>query len=406
MDKGIRVYALIIGPVLPDKKMRIGRCFIEPMTLAEQRKRKFKPLKRISKIKPNTYYKSYVATSDTEFDHRQIKTGYVIYTEVDNVHWETAINTAYHFFEEVVGALSISSISERSLPSRTITDFSSYDYQIVKLYKFEGNKEEPLETEKISGGAYHKLDFPRENFVDRGLHSEDIENLINQSNYSINLKSAIEYLMYAERCKIFRLPTENTVLNLCKSMEALLQGMIFNKKISTFKDKVKDANDIFELDEHELLEIFKLWDVRSREDIAHASENYMFSHFYISNVPTSKNKMIAIMNQPAIVAKMIKKYSDFIDTLLHIKVQKYQRKENRYEELVFISNRGYFTYQSNQLSGRKLTLEIKRRVSKDLKVPYKHIKKYLEKDKEFLFRVESYKFERRTNRMSIMIFGR
>ena len=186
----------------------------------------------------------------------------------------------------------------------------------------------------------------------------------------------------------------------------VLLGMSFNKRISTFKDKVKDANDIFKLDEHELSEIFKLWNVRSREDIAHASENYIFSHFYISTVPTSKNKMVVIMNQPAIVAKMIKKYSDFINTFLHIKVEKYHRKEDRYDELIYVSNRGYFTYQSNLPKGSKLTLEIKRRISHDLKVPYKNIKKYSEKDKDILFRVESFKFERRTRRMSYIVFGR
>jgi hypothetical protein len=406
MDQGIRVYALIIGPVLPDKKTRIGRCFIEPMSLAEQKKRKFKPLKKVSKIEPDTFHKSYVATSDNEFDQRIIKTGYVIYTEVDNLHWETAINIAYQIFEEVVGALSIRAISERSLANRIVTDFYSYDYQIVKLYRFDGEDEEPIKTEKFSGAGYQKLNFPRESFIDRGLSSVDIESLISRSNHNPNLKSAIEYLMFAERCKIFRLPTENTVLNLCKSMESLLQGMSFNKKITTFKDKVKDANNIFELDEHELSEIFKLWDVRSREDIAHASEKYIFSHFYISTVPTSKNKMIVIMNQPAIVAKMIKKYSDFINTFLHIKVQKYQKKEGRYEELIYVSNRGYFTYQSNLPKGSKLTIEIKRRISNDLKVPYKNIKKYSERDKEFLFRVESFKFERRTSRMSYIVFGR
>lgn len=406
MDKGIRVYALIIGPVLPNEEIRVGHCFIKPMSLTEQKKRKFKPLKRNSKIEPDTFHKSYVATCDNDFDQREIKTRYVMYVDIDNYHWETAVNIAYKVFEEVVGALSISAISERNLPKRTITDFSSYDYQIVKLYNFDGDTEESIKTDGFSGAGYQKLNFPRNTFKDRSLSAKDIEDLINQSNHNPNLKSSIEYLMYAERCKIFRFPTENTVLNLCKSMESLLHGMSFAKSITTFKAKVEDANEIFELDSHELSEVSKLWDMRSKEDIAHASENYMFSHFYINTVPTSKNKMIVIMDQPAIIAKMIKKYSDFLNTLIHIKVEKYHRKEDRYNELIYVVNRGHFTYESNQPSGVKLTLEIKKRISKDLKVPYLNIKKYSEKDKEFLFQVKSYKFERRTKRMSQISFGR
>lgn len=404
----IRVYALLIGEKLPKNETRIKRCVIKPMTITEQRKRKFALLKFETLKDELKEYTSYVASRNNEFDQRVLKTRYVIYTDIETGHHESAINSAYRLFEDVVGALNINAVKERTLHNGdAVSYFYSYEYQIVKLYDLIDGKETELKIPPMFNGAsYSKINFPREIDPDTAHFSETIENYVDLANNNQSLKQAVEYLSFAERCMSFRFPVEMSVLNLCKSIESLLYNFTFKKKKIPFKKRLEIINYIFCLAPNEISEISKLWDERNKNDVAHAAERYMHAMAYHNSLPTGKSKLLTIHQQPAIVAKMIKNYAKFLDQLIQVKVSGYERKADRQDELIYVMNRGYYTYESNQKDLKKLTPEIKKRISKDLDIPYKELKLYYHRDKkEFVF-ISLNKYKKGTKRQSYILFGR
>ena len=351
----IRVYALILGKTLPKAETTIGSCVIKPMSIAEQKARRYSPIKEIPIKKSKLPYGSCVATCDLDMDQRVIKSKYVMYVDVDVGAPEAAISIAYSLFEQAVAALSIATISEHKVGNRTFTDFSTYEYQLVKVYALEGDKEVPVKLNLHSGEGHHKIEFPRNTFEDIEISATTVNDLLQLIENNTVVKAAIEYLNYATRCQVLRLPSELIVLNLCKSVETLLYNLTYKRSVKGFNKKLDDANTLFRLDADERRQIKKMWKMRGNDDVAHATERYLFAQYYINEVPTSKNKLIGIVNEPDIVAKMIWNYVKFIDSLVHVKVQKYQRKEHRHTGLVYTTNRGYFTYDSNQTKSVKLT---------------------------------------------------
>lgn len=403
----IRVYALIIGEVLPKSNLTIQGVTIKKMSLAEQKRRKFKPLSFGPLDKFSTDYKSYVANKNNQFDVRFIKTSYVMFVDVNANDPDSAINYAYTKFEEVIGALNIKSVTEHTFGNgRVVSYYYPFEYQIAKLYKIDGDAEIELVIEPIFNGAsYSKLNFPRKYTDDETDFILDVENYVQLTNNYRSLKQAVEYLSYADRCLNFRFPMEMAVINLCKAIETLLNSFNFKKKLS-FKKKLNQCNNIFQLTSEEVIEINKLWDERNQNDVAHAAEKYLYAMTFQNSLPVTKNKLLVVHNQPAIVAKMVKKYADFLNSLVHVKINKYQRKEDRVAELVHVINRGHYEYDSNERNLKKLIPEVKKRISLDLNIPYRKIKTYSHHDKVNLVFIINGRFSRRTKKSSYIIFGR
>lgn len=403
----VRVYALIIGPTLSKEKTKIGECTVTPMSRSEQKKRKFKPIK-FEQAEIEDHHKSYVATWNSNLDQRVIKTSYVIYTDVRAYDWEHAISIAYQKFEDAVGALSVTSLIERPLNNgMTANYFYSYDYQIVKVYALENEEERELETKKpFNGASYQKIGLPWQFFGSADITTQEVEDLIHLAQNNVRLQHSIEYLMFAERCMLFRLPLEMAILNLCKAVETLVKSFKYKKGIKSFKNRLRNSNDVFKLSTEELKVIEKLWDLRNESDVAHAAETNLFRLGYQNAIPTSRSKLLSINSQPAIVAKIVKNYALFLGSLVIIKIEKYTNRNDRDEELVYVVNRGHYVYETNQTNLKKLIPELKKRISLDLKVSYKNIKTYYHHQKrEFIFRIESEKFKRTTKRTRYTIFG-
>lgn len=166
----IRVYAKIVGYVLPEIEATIDHCVIRKMPFKEQKSRKFLPLRNIIKEDfKNPWYKSYI-TYPSNSDFREIKSHYIIYTDIEEYTGESAqakdsggyygeINSALGIairrFDKVIGALSLSSCDllfnkhKRYLATK-------YDYQICKIYELAGKKE--IETEKPFMGGMGRND--------------------------------------------------------------------------------------------------------------------------------------------------------------------------------------------------------------------------------------------------------
>lgn len=382
-----RVYAKLLGPLLPKDAMKYDDCVVRPMSLLEQKKRKFKPLEEVlSKWDHKTYI-----THKRLSDPRIIKTKHVIYTDVNSHEPNYAREIAIERFEKITGALSISSAIYHSDKYNKKIDYQNYEYQIVKIYSLVNGVESTDEITLLLSNSASFLDIPSENdltvlnerFLSRMLSSED----------DVFWKS-LEHLQSGQKGFRNNIPPEMMTLEFMKSIELIIR--VLHPK-SVFKKALKSVAKTLKVDDEDVALILKLWKLRNEGDVAHAKRG--------------PKKFGPYIDSGSLAVRFLVKYFLFLDSLISIKISK--EHEDALDELIEVrrgnSKFAIFSIRPRNKNRKKLTPFLKRKISFHFEIPIKDIELYGYQLPYIYFRVVDYlRYDlsaRRISKRKIVIFG-
>ena len=264
-----RVYAKILGYMLPSERFSIKECVIEKMSLGEQKRRKFEPINTQTKgPNPSSFYKSYVSFG-VLLDTRIFKTEYVVYTDISTNRNEAShlLGLAVRRFDKVIGALSLASSMWFAKKYNRDPLYKGTTYQLSRIYELVQGKERSFGNLNLYRGGGSQINLPdaKANFNEIDL--QFIEQILN-SNDKVFLKSK-KYLLAGEDALYKGLPPEKIILDHMKSIEIIVKS--FSKKRNFRAQLQKCAKEIL-LTDQEQNEILQLWKNRSNGDIAHSTK--------------------------------------------------------------------------------------------------------------------------------------
>ena len=275
--KKYKVYAKILGHVLPEKGLEIGNCKIEKISYREQKERNFRSL---SGWKLREYNMNYM-TFPRGADFRVMRSNYVISTIIEKSNPNQALGLAVFLFDKIIGALMLY-MDDWWLEKHPIIKnrLSEYDYQICKLYEIIDGKEIEVKNFGPASSGASMCHYPTsENLTDSFKKITD---------QCINCKDEIfersmEYFVSGIKGMRLFLPEEKIFLDLFKSIEIIIEGLKIKrkKKKLVFKDKLRIGLKKLELDNTEIEEALKFYDIRCAGNFAHAGTrriNYMFQY--------------------------------------------------------------------------------------------------------------------------------
>lgn len=391
-----RIYATILGYVLPEEETIINYCVIKKMSLEEQRKRKFAPLRNNRKEAfNNIYYKSYI-TYPSNSDFREVKTKYIICTDIEEYKGEknkpkdtggyhgevnSALGIAIRRFDRVIGLLCLCS---SDLLFREVNRYLStkYDYQICKIYEIKDGKEVTAEK-PFMGGWGGMINFPGSRNSFEGINFAMLNRMLNSKNI-VFIKS-LRYLLSAVKGFHRNLPMEKIFIDYVKCIELIIKSF----KGKGFAKQLDKASKILELSSEYKKEIKAIWNSRCSGDFAHANKS-LISLYLPPQFPEPSDSEFRGVDLFEMCSMLILKYFKYIDNEFEIILNddhlKYIDKDN-YNQLIDVNMGEYFSFYTN-LSNRKiLTPLIKRKVASHFKCKIKDIKLKNYKSNKIVFKI-------------------
>jgi len=217
--KKYKVYAKILGHVLPEEKLEIGDCKIEKMSYREQKERNFQPLRGWKVREFNMNYMTFPRGSD----FRIMRSNFVISTIIDTGGSNEALGFAEDIFDKIIGVFMLyMNYWWLERYPRSKNRFSGYDYQICKLYEIVNDKEiEVKDLGPISSSSsmcrypeFKELTNDFEKITDQYLSCKDEI-----------FERSLEYFVDGIRGINLFLPEEKIFLDLFKSIELIIKGL-------------------------------------------------------------------------------------------------------------------------------------------------------------------------------------
>jgi len=267
-----KVYAKILGYVLPDEVIEIKGCKIERMPYKEQKERGFKPIEGRAFKPQRMSYLSFPRGAD----FRIMQSEYVVSTILDHGSPNEAVGLAEGRFNKLIGALMLymDYWTSNHCPGSKIRLYE-YDYQICKMYEIVDGKEiEIKELRPTSSGAFMCKYPAHMNFADD--FEKIIEYLDCKDKVFIN---SLEYFVDGIRGIISSLPEEKILLDLFKAIESIIRELKIKRK--SFKTRIKIGLKKIGLDDEEIKNIIEFYKIRSDGNLAHSSiKKFGFPHQY------------------------------------------------------------------------------------------------------------------------------
>lgn len=364
--KTYRIYAKLIGPIIPKEERILKNCAIRYMSLAEQKQRRFRLLEEASPVpEDKKYYKTYL-TKKKIIDPRIIKTTYVMSTDSETGSVSASLGIAHKRFDEVVGILGLNTLQYiENLHGRKMS-FQNYEYQISKIYEIKENQEIVVEEALWSGAGVSFINLPNSNdFSNFDQHL--LERMLRSKN-EIFLKS-LKYLTEGQKgLNVNESPVKIT-LDFMKSMELIInqfEGEGFSKKLN---------NAALELgiDSEDILSIKKLWKLRSDGDVAHAKVSSRSSKLPFQ-FPTPNDVDGPYLDSASVPTRFLIKFFILVDSLVTLKIT----KEQHYSTNQIIEVNGGLAYliRPTNRNRKKLTPFLKKQISECFKIPIRDIKLY------------------------------
>ena len=373
--KKYKVYAKILGYVLPSRSFEIAGCKIERMSYKEQQKRRFRPLKGWAVRERKMNYLTFPRGADL----RIFKSNFVVSTMLECRGLNEAIGLAERKFNNLIGALMLHMYYwwTNKHPNKRIR-FSEYDYQICKVYEIiNGEEKELRDLKPVSSGA---------NMCHYPAFTDLIDNFKDQMEEFMSCKEEIfrkslKYFVNGVRGIHSQLPEEKIFLDLFKSIELVI-NQLGGKRIKRFKSKAQFAGRKLHLEKEEVDKIKQLWTIRSRGDFAHARkrENYLPPQW---PNPSDCDLFVNYFDLISLSQRILVKYFDYIKNKYTVLINPPNSSYLDDRNLTFAvsSNilctswdNGHFEIKISERNKRKLSWFIKKEVAKELKVSISQVK--------------------------------
>lgn len=394
-----RIYAKIIGPTLPGAETSYEECFIVPMSIDEQERRKFKPIEANSpEPTDRDFYKTYV-THHRVADPRIIKTAHIIRTDVETHDVGSALGHAIRRFEKITGTLAITSLIQYEQKHNRKFNYTNYEYQIVRIYKLENNEESEAEVPVFAGGSVSHINLPSQ--TDMTVLDEKLVERMLKSRDDIFWKS-LGYLQSGQKGFRNNTPTEKMTLDFMKSIELIVRLWKGKKFSIQLKSAAKELN----IDKEDGEKIMELWRLRSGGDVAHAKRGSKVD-FYPAQYPVPSNVDGPYIDSGALAVRVLTKYFLFRDSILSIHIS--DKDHYDVDELIDVNQGSAFAIRPSKKSKKFLTPFLKKKISVHFGIPSKNIKLYAYQLPNVHFRITDHlKFDIHKNKIPkkmIIIFG-
>jgi hypothetical protein len=392
-----RIYAKIIGPILPGSPTTYEDCIILPMDISEQEKRKFKPIEANSpEPTEQNFYKSYV-THRRDADPRIIKTNHIIRTDIETHHVGSALGQAIKIFEKVTGTLGITALIQFEQKHGRKFNYTNYEYQIVRIYKLENDKESEAEVPVFAGGSVSHINLPSE--TDMSVLDEKLMERMLKSRDDIFWKS-FGYLQSGQKGFRNNTAPEKMTLDFMKSIELVIR--LWNGK--KFSSQLKNATKELGIDKEDADKIMELWRLRSGGDVAHAKRGSR-ADFYPAQYPIPSN--VDYIDSGALAVRVLTKYFLFRDSILSIHIS--DKGHYDIDELIDVNQGAAFAIRPSKKGKKFLTPFLKKKISTHFEIPLKNIKLYSYQTPNVHFRIADHlKFNIHKNKIPkkmLILFG-
>jgi len=392
-----RIYAKIIGPILPDNPTTYGDCIISPMDISEQENRKFKPIEANSpEPTEQDFYKSYV-THRRDADPRIIKTNHIIRTDIETHHVGSALGHAIKIFEKATGTLGITALIQFEQKHNRKFNYTNYEYQIVRIYKLENDKESEAEVPVFAGGSVSHINLPSE--TDMSVLDEKLMERMLKSRDDIFWKS-FGYLQSGQKGFRNNTAPEKMTLDFMKSIELVVR--LWNGK--KFSSQLKKAAKELGIDKEDADKIMELWRLRSGGDVAHAKRGSR-ADSYPAQYPIPSN--VDYIDSGALAVRVLTKYFLFRDSILSIHIS--DKDHYDIDELVDVNQGAAFAIRPSKKGKKFLTPFLKKKISTHFEIPLKNIKLYSYQTPNVHFRISDHlKFNIHKNKIPkkmLILFG-
>ena len=394
-----RIYAKIIGPVLPDKLASYEECSIVPMPISEQEKREFKPIEANSPEPDDSdYYKTYV-THHRVADPRIIKTGHVVYTDVDTYDVSSALGHAIRRFEKLTGTLAIASSIHYAKKHKVKSRYTNYEYQIVRIYGLIDGKESDAEVPVFAGGMVSHINLPSE--TDMTVLDEKLVERMLKSRDDIFWKS-LKYLQSGEKGFHNNTPPEQMTMDFMKSIELIVK-LGNGRKFST---QLRNTAKALDIDKDDCDKIMELWRLRSGGDVAHAKRGSK-ADSYPAQYPVPSNVDGPYIDSSSLAVRVLTQYFLFRDSILTIKLS--DKDHYDVDELIDVNQGTAFVLRPSRKDRKFLTPFLKGKISTHFGIPMKNIKLYSYQLPDIHFRIADHlQFDIHKNKIPkkiLIIFG-
>jgi len=361
--KEYKVYAKILGYVLPDENLEIGDCKIEKMSYREQRERNFQHLKGRKLREFNMNYMTFPRGAD----FRILRSNFVVSTLLESSSPNGAIGLAEMRFDKLIGVLMLYMHNWwlNKHPERKIR-FSNYDYQICKLYEIVDTKEIEIKDLRPISASASMCHYPAFKEL-----TDDFRKII---EYYINcqdeiFEKSLKYFTNGIKGLYSQLPEEKVFLDLFKSIELIINNFQ-RKRTNKLRTKLNYAAKRLNLNKIDRDKISLFWDTRSRGDIAHARKrkNYLPPQYPI---PSDCELFINYSDLIDLSQKVIINYFNYIKGRYEILINPSEYKDLGLENgltQVLTSWDSNFVFTTKERNKRRITPLIKKEMAKKYKI--------------------------------------
>lgn len=391
-----RVYAKIIGYILPKSPEGLGDCFIVDMTEEEQNRRSFATLsvKNPESIVEMDYKSFLIPVRNT--DSRIIKSSNVVYTDISHNSLGSVLGIAISRFDKLVVTLSLSASNWFEKKHNRFL-FQPYDYQICKVYEIVDDIEKEIDENRIFfGGSVEQINLPTSNIFDADDQAL-MDKMVKSDLHVVN--KSMGYFLGARRLLHQGFSLDKVTLDLAKSVETLTNiftGKSFYKRLDAMAKAIGLPDSV-------KADIKKLWKKRSEEDVAHAS---LFDRRQSlpPQFPTPSRTDLQ-MNAFEIVSQAILKFFLFLHGIVEVRIRR-KAEFGSMNEIVQINQSDLFVFNSGEKNRMKLTKITKKKLAEAFKKSPKDIKIIQNKFPNLLFKIKDYKRGDYRGTGMIRIFGR
>lgn len=367
--KTYRVYAKLLGFVLPSVEAVVGGCHISQMSLEEQEKRGFHAYEGRLVIEDSL---SSFSTFPRGIDSRVFKTNYVIYTDIKyNTGPNAAVGIANDEFELTIGSLTLAGTVwsqnkyGRLLPSVT------YDYQICRIYEIVDGQEKPIEMQHPSSGVW-MCDYPQSNGFQE--IDQNILGFVTQTKHPLFLK-ALRYVMNSERGINFQYPAEKIFLDYFKSIEIIVQyvGLLKKNIPRAFRKRLLRTAKKLAIKEEDVRLIKKYYALRNNGDFAHATVDGRSIHFMPQFPRPSDSEIFNYDELRMLARKILLQFMQFIYKTYRVRINPPDKLPNtKFALMIGWRDGDYYTsnyiFQTNLRDKRKITPLAKKYLSQSLRI--------------------------------------
>lgn len=399
-----RVYATILGYTLPKKDLEISfspaplqrdiKTVIKKMSFKEQRKRGFRP---ILIPPPNTVHYQRYLTNSFGSDYKILRSNYVIFTDVEVRDINSAVGAAIRVFDKIVGTLTLNASILFLNKYRRHLLHQNYDYQIVKGYVLEDEKEKAL-SEKIRVSGWISMpNWPQKNVKFEELNGALLKATLN--NRDEVYSKSLHYLAEGDKSFHSNEPVQVSFLNWMKSIEIIVSEF----KGKSFPKRLKTAAKQLAISEKDVALIKEAWHVRSNGDFAHARRN---SHNYLPpQYPNPRDQTFIPYDINTVSTLVLMKYFELIDGVIEVRIEKKHPYGicERLDELVEVNMGEYYEFHTHVVSKSDVVKKIKKAIAGDFNIGINKIKNFTRENTKLVSLKNDY-FYFKINNMQYSIY--